>query len=109
MNGKDKLKCYFDGYRKERDAMWGELASTEKGTFVIDVTTNDISFIEGSKYGMFNVAGKLNIAVAHNGFTSLFTTVDVEKLRNRTKVVKEYLETVLYDDDAAAIILSTIR
>ena len=21
MNGKDKLKCYFDGYRKERDAM----------------------------------------------------------------------------------------
>ena len=75
----------------------------------IDVATNDIRFIEGSKYGMFNVAGKLNVAVAHNGFTSLFTTIDVEKLRNRTKVVKEYLENVLYDNNAATIILSTIQ
>lgn len=109
MNGKDKIKRYFDGYRKDRDAMWGELAFTEKGTFVIDVTTSNISFIEGSKYGMLSVAGKLNIAVAHNGFTSMLTTIDVEKLRNRTKVVKEYLETVLCNDDAAAIILSAIR
>lgn len=109
MNGKEKLKHYFDGYRKERDEMWGELAFTEKGTFVVDTTNNDISFIEGPKYGMFNVAGKLNVAVKRNGFTSLFTTIDVEKLRNRTKVVKEYLENVLYDNNAATIILSTIQ
>lgn len=111
MNGKEMLQKYHDDYREYciSGDNWSQLTAAEKGTFVIDVTNSDIRFIEGSKLGRFSVDGKLNVAVENNGCIGMMTSINTKKLYGRSRIVKEYLEKVLYDNDAAAIMFAAIQ